>query len=61
MNVKNMTAYQLARRLNKDYGTRTHAAVELAERIESQEKPRCCLPKKKQRQLGLLPPVCPNE
>lgn len=61
MKVKNMTAYQLARRLRKGYGHRRAAALELAERIESQEKPRCCLPKKKQRQLGLLPPVCPNE
>lgn len=58
MNAANLTAAQLVKRLRRFKGQNVrYLAMELAERIESGPR-KSCIPKKKLRAAGLLPPVC---
>ena len=58
MKVKNLTAHQLAKHIRRFRGDTRPLAMEWARRVETLENPNHCIPKKKLRAAGLLPPVC---
>lgn len=58
LNTQKLSAYQLARIARKNMGGYLLADAEMKNR-QTLARPRCALPKKQQRALGLLPPVKP--